>query len=290
MRHLKYIVTSVLSALFISGNSHATLILDSNFESGSLAPWSTHGNANATIVTSPGACSGQKSVKQSIVHNSGTEDYRSELGLERNYPDLQFEVDGEYWIGFAIYLPNGYATDYSQEIVLQFHGRPDKDLNEAYRNPPLALTVKNGDWNLYTRWDSRLVQFENGEAASYEGATETKIAKVETGKWTTFVWHIKFSYIGKGLVDIWKDGEKIHSYTKGNSYNDKRPLYLHAGIYKSDWKYDRPVTAVSSRTLYLDEIKIAGSNSSYSEVAPACASGAPAVLAPPSPPSSIIAQ
>ena len=59
---------------------------------------------------------------------------------------------------------------------------------------------------------------------------------------------------------------QVLNKTGPNCYNDKIMPYFKMGIYKSNWRDD--VGDVVERTVYHDEVRIAGKNGSYSAVAP----------------------
>ena len=85
--------------------------------------------------------------------------------------------------------------------------------------------------------------------------------------WTDWVVHARWSFRDDGLLEIWKDGEKIIEQHGPNTYNDQRGMYFKIGIYKPPW--DKPVKSdVDRRVVVHDEIRIAGPGARYADVAP----------------------
>jgi hypothetical protein len=180
-----------------------------------------------------------------------------------NNGSLHFTIGDEYWIGFSIFLADGY---YSNNWVLhhQYHGSPDQpptcDPAEPWRNPifRVAATKLGGKFYAYCVWDSRQRTPAIGD---YEGSHSDNYGTPPVGQWCDFVINIKWSYEADGFLKIWKNGVLVTDYTGGNCFNDDIGPYMKIGIY-GDLEQDQTIT------VYYDELRIGDSNSSYSEVAP----------------------
>ncbi len=219
------------------------------------------------------ACSGNRGLKFQLTYRDDRSGFRNELALIG--PNKQWNYGVDYWLGWAIYLPENYAVDSRSDTLLQFHGVPDKDssgnLVEPSRHPPIALyTGENGRWTMRIKGDSKKISTSVGSStrvASYSLGD----FRADRGRWTEFVMHVRFHYNSTGLVEVWKDGVKVVTDRGENTYNDNVPPFLKIGIYKPAWKPNNwgGPSSVPSRLFFYDAVKV-GRNSSFAEVAPQC--------------------
>ena len=167
----------------------------------------------------------------------------------------------ERWYAFNIWLPNSFVVDNLPEIVAQWHATPDFDLGEDYRSPPIAIMIQNGTWQLDTRWASNAVNTNN----SVSGRIVTDLGKVENEKWTQWIFHIVFSYKDDGLIELWKNGQKVYTKKGPNYYNDKIGPYLKFGIYKWDWLKTDIKTVTDKRVLYFGDVKLGDNHATIND-------------------------
>lgn len=174
---------------------------------------------------------------------------RSELatGVEK--------ASGDNWYRFKMFIPNDWKTDpNSFEIIAQWHGYPDLDKGETWRSPPLSMGIQGNQITIQKQWDSKEVTINNnpeGKSVLWEGKLDGL-----KGKWVDWTFHIKWSYLQDGIVEVWKDKEQIISRTGANSYNDEKGVYLKIGIYKPDWKHNAEKSVVDYRIIYFDDVEI----------------------------------
>lgn len=229
--------------------------------------WDRNGYDGSQGLTTKQIRSGSKSYKFSLTrHDSG--DIRESLGLRAgfNNGDWHFTIGNEYWIGFSIFLANGYhsGTERCEWIVHhQYHGDPDRSPtcypNEPWRNPVFAIQTNSDEWIVGSRRDYRQCTPASGD---YTGSHWGNYGAISTGQWIDFVVNIKFSYGANGFLKIWKNGVLETDFTGGTCFNDDKGPYLQNGIYSYCLDQDQTIT------IYYDELRIGDSNSSYSEVAP----------------------
>lgn len=231
-----------------------------DFETGDMAGF--HASGNEPTVTAERARSGSHAQRASLDRHNDPVSYRTE-----SVPDGQtFEVGDEVWYGFSIYLPDDYVADPVWEIPAQWHGRPDFDLGEDWRNPPLALHSANGEWTVSNIWDSKANTFESGERV-YDGSESFDIGPYETGRWTDWVFHLVWSYADDGVLQIWKDGELVVDRPGPNTFNDQEGPYMKWGIYKG-WSNPDNVGVIDTRLLFHDELRMGDGSAAYCDVAP----------------------
>lgn len=237
-----------------------TLIFLSNFESG-FSEWGVEACCSHSIqtVNSP-VRAGEQAVRFFLQKDdpriAGSK--RTELKLG------EVPANSERWYSFSVFLPADYQQDPSGEIIAQWHDLPDRDLGESWKFPALCLNTKNGRFGLFRTWDSKQVTLNNAT----EGQETVDLGPYQTGKWTDFVFHVKWSSRSDGRFEVWQDGKLVVSRNGPNYYNDKRGPYLKIGIYKGDWKNHPENSTVTERTLYYDEVRIGDANARYEDVAP----------------------
>jgi len=274
---LRYVFVILLFS--VSFPLNATVLLNSNWENGDYSSygWNTSGNPTASIVDDAldkltPVCSG-KTAKFSLSYTDPVP-YRTEITLNTG-PLSEFLIGKEYWLSFNVYLPVTWAIDTindSDEIIFQFHGKPDVNINELWRNPPIALAIKNDSWVLKVKKDSKINTSVAGKSV-YEESKIFNLGKFETGKWTNFVIHTLYTYNLSGFVEIWKDGILSAKKTNGVGYNDNVGPFLKTGIYKSIWNKSKSwsrATDVNSRELYIDEIRIGDATSTFDNISVSC--------------------
>ncbi len=233
-----------------------SLLFGSSFESGTLVDgndWNVSGNEPA--ITNKISRGGKYAVKSHLHRYDSHKSYRTELRARAPNP-----VKGQdTWYGFSIYLPAPYQRDGVGETLAQWQANPDP--GETAGNPPMALKVRDGSWGLYVRWNPTQPTRKSGQQQN-----SYKFGPLDTNEWTDWVFRIRWSYGNDGLVQAWKDGKQVLNRTGPNCYNDKTMPYFKMGIYKPKWRTE--VGEVVERTVYHDEVRMAGKNGSYSAVVP----------------------
>ncbi len=184
---------------------------------------------------------------------------RSELALD------SVAAGSEQWYGFRVMLPEGWDRDPgSYEVIGQWHEVPDWNLGEGWRSPPLGIYVRDGQWRVNSKWDSK----PKTEGNTPEGKATLWTGAYETGEWANWVFHVKWSHKSDGILQVWKDGELIVDRKGPNTYNDKVGPYFKIGVYKPDWKENPQASNTDKRVLYFDQVRIGENNAGYNAVTP----------------------
>ncbi len=173
-----------------------------------------------------------------------------------------FKQANEFWYGFKVYFPeDGMRTDVSPEIIAQWHGRPDFDEGEDWRNPIALLDVRRDDMVFSCAYSPKRVNVNEEKKQE----VEVSLGKVPKNRWVSFVFHIKFDPFGEGVVEMWQDGESVLSRRGvGCGYNDELAPYFKYGFYK----YSNRQSDHSSRVIFFDDVRVGDSSASYSDVMP----------------------
>lgn len=226
------------------------------------------GRGGSYELTTEQARAGLGSCKFSLTRYT-SDDYRSELVLRNAFNDgsLHFTIGDEYWIGFSIFLADGYnspADSGGWMIHHQYHSTEDEpptcDWKEGIRNPILVIRTLYGSNN----WSSR-IQWDDQQCTPLQkvgvSMTEYEYDAFSTGQWCDFVINVKWSYNNDGFLKIWKNGVLKTDRIGGTCFNDTQGPFLQMGIYGNPGQNQ-------TATIYYDELRIGDSRSSYSEVAP----------------------
>ena len=194
----------------------------------------------------------------------------------------EFEKGKAYWVGISVFIPADWSMDYggynresgklkpnlAESIILDFHDRSYKD--KSWRRG-LSLYVR------MTEQGFLIANRANGCDAKTVGCKPGKTIQtfnkpnipIKRGEWNDFVFHIKWSPNSDGFLRAWVNGEEKLNESGRNYYDEhtKYP-YFKFGLYQSSWKYPDYIHNTTERTLYHDELRIGGAQSSFEEVAP----------------------
>ncbi|OQP45160.1 hypothetical protein A4H97_33005 [Niastella yeongjuensis] len=161
-------------------------------------------------------------------------------------------LTNNFWYSYALYMPSAqYKDEKYDEVISQWHGG-------GGITPAIALRVQLG--HIYMR--------------TLDGA-KTDLGVVEKDKWHTYVYHIIHSSGSDGLIEVWKDGQKIVTRRGANMYALTGDFHLpnwKMGIYKSDWNGTK-TTTTTLRVLYFDDIKYGSALASLTDMLPVGGSG-----------------
>ncbi len=249
-------------------------IQDEDFETGN---WDTYGwstSGNAPIVNTDVSCTGTKAMRLDLDFDDVTNNYRTEVVVNNiELSTKNFNPNETYWLGLAIYIPADWDTsgDVGGDIMLQFHG--DKDAAEPYRNPPFALSARQGVWKATWKADSNAT---SASSSSYTNSSSAFMSDMVLGAWTTFAIEIYFDYNngGSGHIGIWINGTQELNVDSAVGYNDTKGPYLKMGNYKSEWKESNwgwgGASTFSTRLSYIDDIKIGDATAERAGVEPDC--------------------
>ena len=177
-------------------------------------------------------------------------DKREELSLE------PVPYNSEITYNFRIFLPESYVNDPAPEILAQWHAVPDFDLGETWSRtgPVLALLTVDGKWTVGHQWDSREIIREQGQQGhiEVEGSENYDLGDYQTGVWTDWTFHVRWSYEADGLVEVWQDNNLVVRETGPNAYNDQIGPYLKVGLYNKKWQD----SSLTQRELYYDDVEV----------------------------------
>lgn len=268
--------TCVFSVVAGQDNSEPALLLNENFEREGLYAnewWNRSGNDKAYLQSDISREGNGAARFLADLNDKG--DFRSEIAVAANNPSPRhYELGAEYWYGFSIHPDSGMAISPISEIVFQFHSTPDNVPGETWQsglNPPIALSCNGERWYLVIRGDDKPVT----RKPDYLFQTNADLGQAELGKWTDWVFNIKWNYDGNGFVKIWKNGKMVYYLEGPNTYHDHKGPYLKLGVYAfylrrpgSDSWQKAKEAGVNQRIYYHDALRIADSRGDCNLVSP----------------------
>ena len=145
---------------------------------------------------------------------------RNEIAITGPSEESLYKANRDHWFGFRMLLDPEYELEKvnNGDIVSQFHLS-----GKGVVSPPIVISINKGKFNL------SIISTNGGKPESYALGPVTK------NKWIDWKFHIKLSTKNrKGIVEVWRDGVKMHSIKGKNTYNNYR-MYLKLGIYKYGW-------------------------------------------------------
>jgi len=162
-------------------------------------------------------------------------------GLLGRYRHEPFHQDR--WYEFSFYLKDPWQAGKQNEILAQWHAAPDFALGDVpSRGPPLALRIYGDQFRVTSGWDTDFIS-----SRKWIARTPLWSGPVQTGRWLTWRFRVRWSYEEDGLIQAWLNDRLIIEHKGPNAYNDLRGVYLKLGVYHPN--FDREV--------YLDDVFVA---------------------------------
>lgn len=232
----------------------AQLIFEEGFELGELNLKVSGDRSNPPEVIQSETARGGNYVMKYQLSFETAHPYRTEVTLNKS--GLLFEAQKEYWVGISTKLDEDFNMFHSfndQGMIFQWHyhqrstGVPDaQPLVGRYRDGKVYIQCELLD--------------------DYLASTPAKF-----GEWVDWVIHVKFDS-KEGLFEVWWNGNKVVDWT-GDNHQEERAngsTYMKFGLYSSQYRETNmgPLPKGQSRTVYHDEVRIAGKEGCYELVAP----------------------
>ena len=238
----------VLSAHVLLASEQGRLIIEDGFESGKL-PFKASGNA-PEVVQATDARAGKYVMKSELTRASKVRK-RTELSVSDKI--VNFDVGKEYWVGISIKLGEDFrdSADFDdQGMILQWHYR---------------------DWLHPEVRDAQplLLRFRDDKVHVHNEVLQKYMASVPPayGQWVDWVIHVKFAD-EDGITQVWRDGKRIVDWRGDNHQTEKHEgAYLKFGLYSAQYEKS-PQETDPKRTVYHDELRVAGADGNYELVAP----------------------
>lgn len=235
----------------------------SGFESGDFSEWDSLGaiqfccEHSGQVVTDP-VRAGSHAARFTIRKEDPDvrDGKRAELRLKG------VEMGRLYRYAFSLYVPEDWIAGPLPMSAAQWHGTPDKLLGEAGRSPPLMLLILDEAFLVEVNWDpARITDGVFGPSGS-QGHDHGWQGPLERGRWSDWVFTVRWSAGDDGLLEVEKDGRTLVRREGPNAYKDFIGPYMKLGIYSWDWadKGDKGARAAEDpareRSLYYDSVSV----------------------------------
>ncbi|GEO10987.1 polysaccharide lyase [Segetibacter aerophilus] len=209
------------------------------------------------FVSSP-VFNGSKAVRFEIKKDQplvgSSQKVRSEVAIVR--------ASREMWYSYAVYFPSkGMEFDTKRECITQWYedGSDETSIrnekNKAFLEvcPPLGSTT-------LTKYDLFGTSITSNLGAST--ASLTSFVNIPKDSWHQFVFHFIHSKGSDGLIEVWRDGLKIHNII-GRNMHLKYPKWK-LGLYKASFLHKSSLS--NSRVIYFDDIKVGNTDANLSSM------------------------
>jgi hypothetical protein len=226
---------------------------------------------NSISVSSEQAYSGEYSYKLYVQPYDPNETYATNCSI--NLQGLSWMTTGtnnfnyneEYWIGYAIYIPNSYQWHRAESHMLvdQMHGVQDPCDSLSLTPNIAAYITTSGKYSFVAHG-----QEENGsgciikgEDDNHDAGTRPTSGTIPRGEWHTIAIYMNLRYDDQGETRFYINGNEadVFTSTRHNCYEQTKGPYWMLG------PYGHPLDGI---TVYYDEIRVGNSSSSLSEVTP----------------------
>jgi len=249
------LVIYLFFTLNLSGQSNKShgLLIEEGFESG-INPYTVSGNP-AEVIRTANARAGHY-VMKSQINNKRKVSYRTEASIRND--GLMFKPGNEYWVGLSTMLDTDFifpSPFNDQGMLFQWHYfswlRP-----EVPDAQPLVFRHVEGKVHIQC-------EMLDGYLAS---------VPAQTGEWMDWIIHVKFDD-KDGYFQVWSNGVKVVDWSGDNHQVEMvEGAYMKFGLYSAQFnpKNENYLTMPngSSRTVYHDELRIAGPKGSFKAVSP----------------------
>ena len=259
---------SVLTFLICQVNAQQ-LLLNEGFESGILSLGASGSGNTPEVVTSQDARCGNYVLKSQLSHSS-TNPERTEATT--GLPKYNFAIDQEYWVGISTKLLEDFNQgDFKDDgMIMQWHYRDWLYPDDTFKPQPFLLRYREREGKKKIALQHEYVDKSNRN----RNRTKTLVeVPAYIGVWDDWVINIRFSETN-GKFKVWRNGEVVLDWS-GNNHLTERPdgAYLKFGLYSSQYDdlSDTDLTRIPddfSRTVYHDEMRMAGADGSYDLVSP----------------------
>ena len=170
--------------------------------------------------------------------------YRSELRFKSDRIGDRVQYSARMFVPQELIDDEGYSY-----ILMQWHGTRDYILGEKGREPPLALSIRDGHWRVGKVWDTRLFSSQG----QIEGKESLAKLKIHSAGWVEWRFDVLWSTGNDGIIRVWMNDKLVVDDTGPNCHNDFVGPYLKAGIYPS-WRKVVDRSTLKPRSVIFDNV------------------------------------
>jgi len=179
---------------------------------------------------------------------------------------MQTPIDGVYWYGWSMLIPEDFDCHGSDSIVMQLATGPASRRCESPHGTNGSYIQIQSEGQLVFR----LQHQGRNRDATHDEFTLAKDMSPLKGKWLDFVMHAKWTGQQGGFLKLWM---KVHDNNYLQMINYQGPTWWddegHGPYFKMGLNMGEPGwQGPQARTLYTDEYRLGGGSSCFNEVAP----------------------
>lgn len=156
----------------------------------------------------------------------------------------------EIWYAFAMMIPsNGGESDNVRCAINQwFEDGSDETTIRTHRGRAF-LELGTQNYKQFDLFSSQTAENDSSQLSNHP-----------LNEWHEFVFHFKHSMGADGLIEVWRDGEKIHTIP-GPNIHSKLPKWK-IGLYESGMANSN----VDHKVIYFDNIRIGKANATLQDM------------------------
>ncbi|MFC5269478.1 polysaccharide lyase [Adhaeribacter terreus] len=179
---------------------------------------------------------------------------RSEVTIIKGtkYPNFPRDI----WYSYAILFPaTGFEYDDTRDCINQWYeDGSDETTIRAQKDKAFLEVTPEDSTAILMKYD---LFGTTSSTKSIDGFNN-----IPKDKWSQFVFHFIHSKGSDGLIEVWRDGVKIHTI-KGRNMHLELPKWK-IGLYKSSF-LDKSSTR-DSRVVYFDNVRVGNTNATLAEM------------------------
>jgi len=185
---------------------------------------------------------------------------RSEVTIIKGTEDPRFTR--EMWYSYSLYFPSaGMEYDATRECITQWYenGGDETSVRTEKDKAYLEVCPPEGS-SISTKYDLFNTDITSPTAST--SGPPGSFMTIQKDTWHEFVFHFIHSTGSDGLIEIWRDGIKIHNIVGRNMHLQLPKWKL--GLYKVSF-LDKS-SLLDSRVLYFDNIKVGNADASLEKM------------------------
>lgn len=185
---------------------------------------------------------------------------RSEAAIFKGAGNTRFTK--EMWYSYALYFPSvGMEYDAEKECITQWYedGSDETSVRSEKDRAYIEVCPEAGS-SILKKYD--LFRTDEITGVAFLTGSPTSFVAIPKDSWHQFTFHIIHSTGSDGLIEVWRDGVKIHTILGRNMHLQYPKWKL--GLYKASFLSKSSLR--DNRVLYFDNIKVGNADATLSEM------------------------
>ena len=210
----------------------------------------------STDISFRGNKCGQLQIRKDQPHVGSSQKIRSEVTIIKGDVDPRFTA--EMWYSFAVYFPTvGFEYDDTREAINQWYEDGSDECTIRCEKNKAYLEVLNAAGT------STLLKYDLFATSLSGSSSVGSMQEIPKDEWHEFVFHFIHSTGTDGLIEVWRDGLKIHNITGQRTIHSILPKWK-IGEYKASFLNGS--SNRYSRVIYFDNIRVGDENATLMDM------------------------